>query len=73
MECALAKKSTGRIGRARRRHSEDLKSVAVQMLPAGGGLKPGDVYGETDEFGYLVANNEMTVRDPQATPAYITS
>jgi hypothetical protein len=37
------------------------------MLFAGGGLKPGLVYGETDEFGYFVTKNEMTVRDLQAT------
>jgi hypothetical protein len=37
------------------------------MLFAGGGMKPGMVYGETDEFGYFVTKNEMTVRDLQAT------
>jgi hypothetical protein len=37
------------------------------MLFAGGGMKPGLVYGETDEFGYFVTKNEMTVRDLQAT------
>jgi hypothetical protein len=30
-------------------------------------MKPGLVYGETDEFGYFVTQNEMTVRDLQAT------
>jgi uncharacterized protein (DUF1501 family) len=37
------------------------------MLFAGGGMKPGFVYGQTDEFGYFVTQNEMTVRDLQAT------
>jgi hypothetical protein len=37
------------------------------MLFAGGGMKPGLIYGETDEFGYRVTQNEMTVRDLQAT------
>jgi hypothetical protein len=40
---------------------------AFTMLFAGGGMKPGLVYGETDEFGYFVTQNEMTVRDLQAT------
>jgi hypothetical protein len=40
---------------------------AFTMLFAGGGMKPGLVYGETDNFGYFVTKNEMTVRDLQAT------
>jgi hypothetical protein len=34
---------------------------------AGGGVKPGLVYGATDEFGYNVAENAVTVHDLQAT------
>jgi hypothetical protein len=34
---------------------------------AGGGVKPGIVYGATDEFGYAVAENPVTIRDLQAT------
>jgi hypothetical protein len=34
---------------------------------AGGGVKPGIVYGETDELGYSVTQNKMTVHDLQAT------
>ena len=40
---------------------------AFTMLFAGGGMKPGFTYGETDDFGYFVTKNEMTVRDLQAT------
>jgi hypothetical protein len=40
---------------------------AFTMLLAGGGLKPGLVYGETDEFGYFVVKDEVTVRDLHAT------
>jgi uncharacterized protein (DUF1501 family) len=40
---------------------------AFTMLLAGGGLKPGFVYGDTDEFGYRVTQDEMTVRDLHAT------
>ena len=34
---------------------------------AGGGVKPGFVYGETDEFGYKVVKDKVTIRDLQAT------
>lgn len=34
---------------------------------AGGGIKPGLTYGSTDEFGYFVAENKVTVRDLQTT------
>src|SRR5262245_6061879 len=44
---------------------------AFTMLFAGGGMTPGLVYGETDEFGYFVTKNEMTVRDLQATVLYL--
>ncbi|MCI0331898.1 MAG: DUF1501 domain-containing protein [Planctomycetes bacterium] len=44
---------------------------AFTMLFAGGGMKPGLTYGETDEFGYFVTENEMTVRDLQATILYL--
>jgi hypothetical protein len=34
---------------------------------AGGGIKPGLVYGETDELGYMIAKDKVTIRDLQAT------
>ncbi|MNW02650.1 hypothetical protein D3C71_1984690 [compost metagenome] len=34
---------------------------------AGGGVKPGIVYGESDEFGYNVISNPVHVHDFQAT------
>jgi hypothetical protein len=36
------------------------------MWLAGGGAKPGLTYGETDEFGYHVADNVVHVRDLNA-------
>jgi hypothetical protein len=44
---------------------------AFTMFFAGGGMKPGLVYGETDNFGYFVTKNEMTVRDLQATVLHL--
>ena len=37
------------------------------MWMAGGGIKAGTNYGETDELGYLVAKDKVTIRDLQAT------
>jgi hypothetical protein len=34
---------------------------------AGGGIKPGLVYGQTDEFGYKIVENKVSIRDLQAT------
>jgi uncharacterized protein DUF1501 len=34
---------------------------------AGGGIKPGIVHGETDELGYQVVKDKVTIRDLQAT------
>ncbi|HRI89702.1 MAG TPA: DUF1501 domain-containing protein, partial [Candidatus Hydrogenedentes bacterium] len=41
------------------------KNFAIFM--AGGGIKPGMVYGETDEFSYNIVENPMSVHDLQAT------
>jgi hypothetical protein len=40
---------------------------AYTMWLAGGGIKPGLAYGSTDELGYYIAENKVTVRDLQAT------
>lgn len=38
---------------------------------AGGGIKPGIVYGKTDEFGYNVVENPVHVHDFQATMLHL--
>lgn len=38
---------------------------------AGGGVKAGTVYGETDEFGYNIINNPVHVHDFQATALHL--
>ncbi len=40
------------------------------MWMAGGGIKPGITYGETDEFGYNIVKNPVHVHDFQATLLY---
>jgi hypothetical protein len=37
------------------------------MVVAGGGIKGGTMYGESDELGFSVAQNKVTVHDLQAT------
>ena len=38
---------------------------------AGGGIKRGMTYGQTDEFGYNIAQNPVHVHDLQATLLYL--
>lgn len=45
----------------------DHHPYAFSLFLAGGGVKRGFVHGETDEFGYYVVRDEVTVRDLQAT------
>ena len=40
---------------------------AYTMWMAGGGVRPGMVYGETDELGLSITNNQVHVHDLQAT------
>lgn len=40
---------------------------AFTMWMAGGGTKPGTIYGETDELGYNIAKNPVHVHDLHAT------
>lgn len=39
---------------------------AFTLFMAGGGIKPG-IYGQTDELGYYITQNKITIRDLQAT------
>src|SRR5207249_5281080 len=58
---------------SRRRHtmskrdwSSDVCSSDLLWM-AGGGVKPGMVYGETDELGYGITEGKVSVRDLQTT------
>jgi hypothetical protein len=52
--------SQGKDGRDHNRH-------AFTALIAGGGFKPGLIYGKTDEFGYKIAENPVAVGELHAT------
>jgi hypothetical protein len=45
----------------------DHHPYAYTMWMAGGGVKGGQTYGETDEIGYYITENKVDVRDLQAT------
>ena len=49
----------------------DHHHTAFSMLLAGGGVKPGTVYGTTDEFGMNVAENPVHVHDLHATVLHL--
>lgn len=48
-------------------YGRDHHPRCFSMWMAGGGIKPGIVYGETDEFGYNIVKNPVHVHDFQAT------
>ncbi len=48
-------------------YGRDHHPYCFTMWMAGGGIKPGISYGETDELGYNVASNPVHVHDFQAT------
>ena len=45
----------------------DHHPYAYTMWMAGGGMKKGFNFGSTDEIGYYIAENPVSVRDLQAT------
>ncbi len=48
-------------------YGRDHHPRCFSMWMAGGGIKPGTVYGRTDDFGYNIAENGVHVHDFQAT------
>ena len=48
-------------------YGRDHHPYCFSMWMAGGGIKPGISYGETDELGYNIASNPVHVHDFQAT------
>jgi uncharacterized protein (DUF1501 family) len=48
----------------------DHNPAAFTMWMAGGGVKPGISYGETDDMGYEIVKNPVEVRDLHATILY---
>lgn len=68
----------GRTPTAQIGKSDDLKTVGRDHNPfgftmwlAGGGIKPGVVYGATDEYGYFAVENKVHMHDLHATMLHL--
>ena len=54
-----------------KKYGRDHHPRCFTVWMAGGGVKPGTVYGETDEVGYNIVDNPMHVHDLHATMLYL--
>jgi hypothetical protein len=52
-------------------YGRDHHPRSFTMFMAGGGVKPGMTYGETDDFGYNIVKDPMHVHDLQATMMHL--
>ena len=52
-------------------YGRDHHPKCFTMFMAGGGVKPGFTYGETDDFGYNVVKDPVHVHDLQATMMHL--
>lgn len=65
---------TGEFGRtpfAQGDNGRDHNPSACSMWMAGAGIKGGTIYGRTDEYGYRVIENEVSVHDLHATMMHL--
>lgn len=65
---------TGEFGRtpfAQGTNGRDHNPSACSMWMAGAGIKGGTIYGKTDDYGYRVIENEVTVHDIHATMLHL--
>jgi hypothetical protein len=61
----------GRTPFAQGSNGRDHDPFAFSIWLAGGGIKGGTIYGATDEFGYKVVENRLTIHDLHATMLYL--
>ena len=57
----------GRTPHSGSRDGRDHHTACFSVVVAGGGFRDGFVYGQTDEFGMDVVENEVSVHDLHAT------
>jgi hypothetical protein len=65
---------TGEFGRtpfAQGNDGRDHNPSAFSMWMAGGGVKGGSIFGKTDEYGYRVVENPVTIHDLHATMLHL--
>ena len=58
-------------GKSEKPTGRDHFGKAYSWWMAGGGVKPGTVYGETDDFGWNITKNPVHVHDMQATMLHL--
>jgi hypothetical protein len=56
---------------SRENYGRDHHPKCFSIWMAGGGIKPGMVYGETDEFGYNIVKDPVSVHDFHATVLHL--
>ena len=61
----------GRTPFAQGRNGRDHNPQGFSLWMAGGGIKGGTVYGATDEYGYRVVQNKLTVHDLHANMLHL--
>ena len=52
-------------------NGRDHNPYGFSLVLAGGGLKPGFIYGQTDEYGYNVVEGKRTIHDLHATVLHL--
>ncbi len=65
---------TGEFGRtpfAQGNDGRDHNPSAFSMWMAGAGIKGGTIYGRTDDYGYRIVENEVTIHDLHATMLHL--
>ena len=63
----MAGRNQGGLGVATRNRTITAQLPAYLRSVAGGGVKPGTSYGETDDFSYNIVKDPMHIRDLNAT------
>ncbi len=61
----------GRTPFAQGKDGRDHNPSAFSMWMAGAGIKGGTIYGQTDEYGYRVVENKVTIHDLHATMLHL--
>ncbi|MBI1321057.1 MAG: DUF1501 domain-containing protein [Candidatus Hydrogenedens sp.] len=61
----------GRTPFAQGRDGRDHNPFGFTLWMAGGGVKPGTIYGATDEFGYKAIENKVEIHDLHATMLHL--
>jgi len=61
----------GRTPFAQGDNGRDHNPSAFSMWMAGAGIKAGTIYGQTDEYGYRVVENKVTIHDLHATMLHL--